>query len=365
MSTTTILVAEKKDRKVPLISVTFSYALIALIVSTTPNEFLLDLAWISIGGGLLATFLTLVDPVNRFVKWLMPKLFGTPDSVSWALDAMHKMASLIKEKGVDLTPSTERIQQWAKDSYYSPYLSGIRAKIVSETYFGVGLVILAVGPFLPSLTELIIVDSLYTRILFIIAAIVIFVSLFFHFLELIEKAHIVAVFEMMITFGIKLTQFELCKNLLKAGNWSETRSWILRQLDLPFAPWHWITIEPKYGKMLDKIRELAKLWGLDRAETNEQKIRKELTKLSSDLKRIAYRTAEKIGVKKDEKELLELATDFFEKGIISRPFYEVIQILEQTKDWTISDRALLVIVRDLLLMGPRMKEELTKIAEKS
>jgi len=362
MSTATILVTEKKNRKVALISIAFSYGLLGLIVSATPSdEILFDLTRISISGSLLATFLGLTDPVNRLAKWVMPKMFGTPDSVTWTLDTMMKMPTLMKEK-VDLTPSTERIKEWAKNSYYSPYLSGFRFRIVSEVYFGIGLLIIAAGSFLPVQMAF---ASTLIRSLLIPLAVITFVSLGFHFLELIEKAHIVAVFEMMITFGIPLKDFGGLRGLLMTGNWSEARSWMLRELHLPLAPWHWITLEPRYGKVLLKLRELEDTWGyLREEETETKKMRLNLTKLSGDLKSIASIIAEKIGVKKDEKDLLELTTIFFEKGMISKPLHEGIQILEQLRRGGHSDEALHVIGRPLLIMGQKMKEELRKVAEK-
>jgi len=359
VSTTTILVAEQKSYKVALINIVFSYGILTFIISaTSSNELLFDITRVSIVGSILATFLAFVDPVNRIAKWMMPKMFGTPDSVTWTLDAMNQM-SLLKKGKVDLTPSTDRIQQWAKNSYYSPYLSGFRVKIVSETYFGIGLIIIGVGSFLPVQVAF---ASTLIRTLLIASAIVIFISLLFHYLELIEKAHIVAVFEMMITFGIPFENFEGCKSLLRTENWSEARSWILRELGLPLAPWHWITLEPKYGEMTNKIIELEKLFGHLEADETE-KIRSKLRLLSADLTSIAYSVAEKVGVEKDQKGLLELATTFLDKGIIPRPLYEGIKILEELIQQTHSDEGLLH-GRHLLMLGPEMKEELRKVAEK-
>lgn len=360
LAATTALIAEKSDRRIYLISLTFSYGLSGLIVTASPIEPLIDLATIGIVGGLLSAFLSLFDPVNRLAKLLMPKAFGTHDSVAWTLDAMQKMPTFMKEK-VDLTPSTERIKQWAKNSYFSPYLSGIRAKIVAEVYFGVGLAITAFGSF-PFIQVSFI--GAYLKTLLLIATIAIIFSSINDFLELISRAHIVAVFEMMITFGIPFQNIEGLREMLKSGNWSEARAWMLRTLGLPRAPWHWKTIEPKYGRMVRKLVELEKSLGISYSDKNLIiDTQSKLEAFSNNMRLVAYDIAEKKGFEKDEKTLMELAVTFHEKNILSRTLFDGIEILEQIVHSDESHEALRLVGKQLLLIAPKMIIELKKIAK--
>lgn len=358
MSATAALVVEKSDRRSPLISITFSYGLLSLIVSAKPSDPFLDLAKIGIFGGLLSAFLSLVDPVNRLAAWLMPRMFGTHDSVSWTLDAMGRMPALMRQK-VDIAPSTERIALWARNSYYSPYLSNSRTKIVAETYFGVGLIVVAIGSFLQIQG---IFRELYLTVVCLAAASAILFSSFFHFLELISRAHIVAIFEMMITFGVPLSNFEGLKSLLASGNWSEARSWILRELGLPWAPWHWITVEPKYSRLIAEIDNLSQSWGVIKVEET-MNARQIMNDFSANLRSIANEVAEKNGVKSEGKTMLELATIFFERGIINARLYRGIEIIEQILLAEPSDEVLRLVGNRLLLIMPKMEEELRQIAQ--
>ena len=222
MVTTTVF-AEKKSRKAALITITFSYGLVGFIVSaTTSNEIIFDLTKIGIVGGLLAAFLGFTDPVNKLARFLISRM-RPPRSLRWVFEAFTRIESRS-------TSQIRRIffQEWVRGSYYSPYLADNRDKIVSEAYFFIGLVIIAAGPFFPFP---IVPVSTYIGILILCASIAIIASLFFHCLELMEKACIVVLFEAMIQFGLPLDNLEGLRSLLTTGNWSEACSWMQKELE--------------------------------------------------------------------------------------------------------------------------------------
>ena len=356
--TAPILASEQRDTKAPLINILFGYSLVSIILSTTSNDLLNSALRVAVFGSILASFLGFADPINKVANWRMTRTFDTDDSVRWTLDAMAKMPSLMPKK-IDLTPSTKRIGQWAKDSYYSPYLSTSRAKVVSEIYFACSLVatsiILLIHPFFEQTINIMsIALCLFGTGLILWCA-------FSDYLNLVSRAHIVAIFEMMITFGITMQNFQDLKRLLKAGNWSEARSWILRELQLPIAPWHWLPSEPRYRIISDMINGLASHWNVQLTSDSDD-ISIKLERTTKQLISILMEMAEKLKIRGNEnKAPLRLAEIYYQRGIISSSMRDGIQILLELTAGDASIELLQLVGKPLSLIAPRMETELRNV----
>lgn len=186
-------------------------------------------------GTLLGAFLVLVDPVDRLLGKHVPTHRHNPltkdvrTGESWAENLLPQMKKihLSREGAREFSP--DLLKDTRKRSYDSPYVTGMRSKIIAQTYLFIILLAffpleVITGELLGGWPRLLVQALLLVGALFVIAA------LWWDMGKLRDRMSVIAIHEMIVLLNIGTTEYDLVRALMKRGYWSEAKSWIDRGL---------------------------------------------------------------------------------------------------------------------------------------
>ena len=183
---------------------------------------------IGIIGGLLSSFLLIVDPVNKFVRLFLARLLQRNIvKRDWAYGVLsHLLIGNLSQNDPNLR------ELWiskAGAAYYSPYLAKLRAQISGGVLFSA--IIFAIVPQAVSSSSLIAVILLLLGIVTVYS-----ISRDVRW-KVPAYSWIIAVYTMAVEYKRRneIGSLDRIAKLLAQGNWEEARSWLSYELTFSSA----------------------------------------------------------------------------------------------------------------------------------
>lgn len=228
MAAAATLTGRKPSRLNVIVQIVFGYGFVLVLGSNPSADIVENLSTVLPIGSIIVSFLVLADPPERVLKWLITSRKPWGDRAAWRGSVFNQIANEV-ERGSEARLEQLFIARMGL-TYDSPYLSRMKAKIVSQSYLVFGLVVFA-GVSIFSPLPLFNAPAVAVFAGSMAGAIILFISSLLDVRRLFDLLGIVGIFELMILQKrVDASQIDELKSLMELESWSEVQATITRFL---------------------------------------------------------------------------------------------------------------------------------------